>query len=218
MVINSSRDCDANAVIRCGALSPEELNVRMGQSGVAAAYSCFGIADSDIATIEKTAVPGWVTKSGQVKIGNRVVASGAVTAGRQNMAGSTAIHCDGHTFYERPPRVSFASNSLTAFVVMDSAHHFRFAVIASCGNPVMATPVSTVVKKIKPTPPPVVLAQTQTQSQTVTVNSPPAVISPGPASQPVLPNTGPGNIVMIGAVSAIMATAGRYLYLYRRFN
>jgi uncharacterized repeat protein (TIGR01451 family) len=82
-------------------------------------------------------VEGSVTTENKVLIGDKVVATNAVTAGRQNMPGSTPI-LNGQ-FYERPPSVSFNSSPLRAFVKMDQ-DQFKYAVIMSCGNPVKATP------------------------------------------------------------------------------
>lgn len=193
------RDCDANAVINCGAYTKSELKDGWSaHPGVQCLYSHFGISQVDVRNIDSNAVGGTVTKSGNVIVNGKVVATDAVTAGRQNIAGSRAFNCEGFTFYMRPPSVSFASNSLSAFVVMDDANKFSFAIINSCGNPVMATPVITKVIKpapaptvkptpkptppVPPTPPTTVVVttpptqtQTQTQTQTVNVNTTPAV-------------------------------------------
>jgi len=140
LTIQSSRDCDSNAVIRCGARNFDELQTRYSQPDVAEIFSSFGISDQDIANIRSTAVEGQVTRGGDVIVNDQVVAKDAMTAGRQNIAGSTAMTSNGVTFFRRPPSVSFLSSSEPAFVVMDGGT-FKFAIIASCGNPVIATPV-----------------------------------------------------------------------------
>jgi uncharacterized repeat protein (TIGR01451 family) len=84
-------------------------------------------------------VEGSVTTENKVLIGDKVVATNAVTAGRQNMPGSTPILSG--QFYERPPSVSFNSSPLNAFVKMEN-DQFKYAVIMSCGNPVKATPAA----------------------------------------------------------------------------
>ena len=151
---NSVTDCDANAVIRCGSVTTAQLISRYNNgdgtnsaTSIHNIFSSFGISSSAIQSIGTTAVAGHVTKSGEVFVDGTTaaVATNAVTAGRQNISGSTAVTANGTTFYKRPPSVSFQSNSLSAFVVMKDGV-FQYAILASCGNPVMATPTS------KPTP------------------------------------------------------------------
>lgn len=177
LTINSPRDCDDNAVIRCGALNFTELENRSSQAGAMEIFSAFGISAQDISNIENTAVEGIVTKNNNVWIHRSsglcpegqptsqefvkleqanpnlcLVGTDAMTAGRQNISGSSASSQGGVNFFQRPPSVSFVSSSLPAFVVM-SGGHLQFAIIASCGNPVIATPV-THVSKPKPVPQP----------------------------------------------------------------
>jgi len=96
--------------------------------------------NSDIQNLPTNAVAGTVTKSGDVMIGSKLVANGALTAGRTDMPGSTKVVTQGITLYKRPPSVSFQQASLDAYVVM-SNNQFKFAILASCGNPVSAKPV-----------------------------------------------------------------------------
>jgi uncharacterized repeat protein (TIGR01451 family) len=140
-----ARDCDANAVMYCGAGSTEELKskYRANQSGnTQAIFAHFGIGSE--AALNGMVV-GSVTANNNVYVGGRHVATNAVTAGRQNMPGSTPIL--GGAAYQRPPSVSFRSGSLPAFVKLDGNGRFMYAVIMSCGNPVRAVPTA-------PTPPP----------------------------------------------------------------
>lgn len=238
LTLNTSRDCDNNAIIRCGAVNFDELNNRYNQTGVAQAFNCFGISRQDVSSMRGNAVAGYVTKDGRVFINSKdkPVATDAITAGRQNMAGSTAISCGESTFYQRPPSVSFASSSLVAFVVMDSNDRFAYAVLASCGNPVKAVPVKPAVTKKKAAPQPIAKAapkaptqqQTQVQTQTVAVTYPPAPTpAPAPAAQPAptptpvpqptktLPSTGPGNVLTLGGAATVIGTIGHYLYQRR---
>jgi uncharacterized repeat protein (TIGR01451 family) len=146
-------DSDSNAVIFGGAGSASQVvtayNNGDGHNSAAsiqAIYSFFGISSAAVRGMPTTAVAGSVTRDGQVFVGNQVVATGALTAGRQNMAGSTAVSSGGTTFFTRPPSVSFASSPLSAYVVMNGGR-FQFAILSSCGNPIKATPVA-------PPPPP----------------------------------------------------------------
>jgi hypothetical protein len=232
--ISSPRDCDSNAVINCGALTINELQRKFNnQSSVQIVYMHFGITSSDINNINTSVSNGTVTKGGRVIVDGNVVANNAITAGMQNMPGSTAHTINGTTFYMRPPNVSFMSASLPAFVVMKD-RSFDFAVIASCGNPVKATPVvkKKIVQKQQAaavTPPPAV-SQAQTQSQTVVVtkNVPVPVVTPTvtpaptPAQQPQpapkqIPNTGVGDVAGLGSFVSLVAAGAHTLYKRKFF-
>jgi hypothetical protein len=227
--VASQPDIDNNAVISGGVSDSSQLVQSTQPSGISCLYNRFGITSQDINNFDSEAVAGRVTSGGKVIVNGQTVATNAVTAGRQNMTGSTVINCGSHTFYMRPPSVSFASSSLPAYVVMRNGQ-FVYAVIASCGNPVMATPVVRQTVQPAPvrpiqtppvTPPAPVQTQTQSQSQTVTVSTPAPVVqsavvsTPAPAAK-ALPNTGPGNIAGLGAVSVVFGTVGHYLYQRRK--
>lgn len=254
--VTTSQDCDDNAIIRCGAATSSGMTDRIQASGMEPVFARFGISGSDVANLDSNAMSGVVTRSGDVILtqqadcqqfnqrtdGGCVVATNAMTAGRQNIAGSTMGSSGGITFFERPPSVSFTSSQLPAFVVMNNGR-FDFAIIASCGNPVKATPVVVPKVKAATTPAPVrpvqpaapapaqsqTQTQTQSQSQTVNINQPapaPAAVStptPAPAAAPaapavktVLPNTGPGSVVGLGGLSAVLGTIGHLVYTRRR--
>ena len=115
--------------------------------------------------MSKTAEVGSVTKSGEVILDGKVVATKAVTAGRLNISGSTKHTNNGTVYYTRPPSVSFLNNSLSAYVVMDNGK-FKYAVLISCGNPVVGTP-----KVVTPTP-------TPTKKPTPTPTTPPGIPTP----------------------------------------
>lgn len=202
----SAVNCDANAVIYCGALTVPVLQTKYADSpSTQVIYSAFGISAPDITNLTTTAVAGVVTKSGEVIVNGQVVATNALTAGRENIAGSTPETVSGVTFYERPPSVSFLSNELDAFVAMNSTNQFMFAILASCGNPVIASPVAPPATPAPPAPKPVlpvpkptppaptpkstttnvqktvvvvapVVQQQQQQQQTVIVQPPPAQV------------------------------------------
>lgn len=152
---SSTRDCDANAVIYCGAMSVNQLINRYDNgSGSSSAksihdiYHYFGISGTEVHKMDNANTSdfsvhaGKVTSSGNVLINGNVVATNALTAGRQYISGSTKVTYNGTTFYVRTPSVSFQSSSLDAFVVKENGK-FAFAILASCGNPVKATPKET---------------------------------------------------------------------------
>lgn len=233
LTLSSTRDCDDNAVLRCGAMTTNELQSKYQNQNAQPIFSYFGISQQEINSMDSSAVAGQVTRDGQVKVGGKVVATNAMTAGRQNMAGSTKVNSGGQTFYARPTGVSFQSQSLPAFVVMKNGI-FQYAVIASCGNPVKATPVRKPVAKTPVTKQQVV--EKETLTQTVVVEQPPAP-PPAPAPQPVviaattpppaaptpapkpaksLPDTGAGSAVGLGVFAAIASAVAHNIYQRRR--
>lgn len=216
--LGGAQDCDANAVVFCGASSASQLvgryNSGDGHNSAASIqniYSFFGITSADIQAMPTTAVAGSVTKDGSVFVGNQLVATGALTAGRENIAGSTPASFGGTAFFTRPPSVSFASNSLTAYVVM-SGGQFRFAVLSSCGNPVKATPTTPT----PPPPPPAPAGQCTNLGLTQDKNNPrevsavvTAAVQNGAALSGVSFNFGDGTTIANGATTTASHTYGQ---------
>lgn len=196
---------NTNYVIGCGVSSAADISNHYSEPGVADIFAYFGISKSDVNSMGSGAVLGDVYSNGDVKVqtsmpngntGYHLVATNAVTAGRENITGSKKVIFGGTTFYVRPTNVSFQSSPLTAYVMLDNNKQFKFAILKECGNPVKATPTPAPIPppapsqttppptpQPKPTPPqpaqtspPPVQSQTQTQSQSqsqyqaVTVN------------------------------------------------
>jgi uncharacterized repeat protein (TIGR01451 family) len=146
----------SNEVVYCGAPSVSSLisKVHDGDghnsgASIQAIYDSSSFGISPTAINELAAEPagtsvyaGSVTKTGDVYISGKssAVAISAVTAGRDNIAGSTPESNGGLAFYVRPTAVSFQQSSLTAYVVMTNGK-FAFAILSSCGNPVRANAV-----------------------------------------------------------------------------
>lgn len=135
----NARDCDDNAVIKCGTLTTGELNHALTHGGsgpyqganrLRALFAKFGLERSDIGHLKN----GRVTKSGLVYVGNKVVARNVKSIGRHYMPGSTQVPGISYPLYMRRPAVSFRSNSLDAFVLMNYDGSMAVAVIKSCGN------------------------------------------------------------------------------------
>lgn len=210
--LNSVRDCDTNAVINCGTLNTTELQQRYYNTGVATIYNHFGISAADINRTHDTAQVGRVYKNGQVTIGDTVVATGAITAGRHNISGSTKHVINGTTFYTRAPSVSFRVDSIAAFVIMNDGQ-FKYAILAACGNPVMATPIPK--KETPPPPAPPEEPPVEEPPTTSSLAPPPSTQTPkstplvlAETSPQILPVTGPGEIGLV----AILAVIGGYVY------
>lgn len=133
-------DCDDNAVIRCGITDEASLQQKCNENAnnTQAIFKEFGITCSDLHGL----IVGQVTSDNKVYIRNLdgslgLVGTNAITAGRQKMSGSD-VAIAGGAAYKRPPSESFRSSPLTALVKMDGTR-FVYAVILSCGNPVIAT-------------------------------------------------------------------------------
>lgn len=217
-----TQNCDANAVIWCGATSVSTLQNRYwhgdGHNSAASIehiYAWFGITGSAVNGMSSDAVNGTVTKSGQVLVGNQVVATNALTGGRQNISGSTQESWGGTTFWVRKPSVSFLDNSLSAFVVMKNGQ-FQFAVIKSCGNAVKATAVKKPTPSPTPTPTP---THTPSPTPTPTVTPTPVPTVTPEVEQEVVPTvtpqpqvlgttTTPQTLVQTGPEAALGGAAG----------
>jgi hypothetical protein len=150
ITVSTPRDCDSNAVVFCGASSVNQLinkfhggDGRNSASSIQNIFSWFGVSAADVDSLNNAGVhvvAGSVGRSGNVRDGaGHLVAAGAITGGRQDIAGSSRASRGSTVFFVRPPSVSFVSNSLPAFVVMKGGQ-FQFAIIASCGNVVKAHP------------------------------------------------------------------------------
>lgn len=133
------RDCDNNSIITCGAGDVSELTQKINENkpgDLPTVYSAYGISSSMLAGAKM----GEVRKDGTVVVSGEVVATDAMSIGRQQLAGSTPKTIGGKTYYNSPPSTSFRSDSIVAFVFFDSNGLFKSAIITSCGNPVEAKP------------------------------------------------------------------------------
>jgi len=219
--ISSPRDCDSNAVMNCGALSTTELQQKYSNKGVAQIYAHFGITAADVKATGSTAVSGLVYKDGTVRVNNTIVATGAVTAGRENISGSTKVTTGGVTFYKREPKVSFNPNYLAAFVIMKDGV-FQYAILGACGNPVKATPVKKNTPK-PPTPTPTPTPPVETPPPPTPTPTPPSTQTPPSTPTPVvttvatapaeLPHTGPG---AVGVVAVLSVLSGYLFHISHR--
>lgn len=141
------RDYDRNAIMYGGAYSVSEWERKFregdtlhSKSDIQGVFSAFNISP---ATMRQTQ-SGTVTREGRVIVDGRTVATDARSAGRARTDGSTPRG----GVYLRPTSESFQTSSLPAFVYMRDGV-FQYAVIKSCANPVVATPV-----KASPAPAP----------------------------------------------------------------
>lgn len=130
-VVDNDPDCDTVAIIRCGAFSVGGLREKASRDDVPRVYKAFGIEQNELNGF----VDGIVWRDGRVTVDGKVVATNAMTAGR-NYGGTPIPNTNGAGKYSTS---KFVTEGQTAFVKMVNGT-FDFAVIKSCGNPVSATP------------------------------------------------------------------------------
>lgn len=164
------RDYDSNAIIYGGAYSIGELRDRLqngsgpnpasgvygnwqSPNGVRTFYNAVGIKEEQwgvLADGKQHLVNGSVNKKyGQVIVEGREVANGVFSAGRVNMGASTLKYYGSIPIYWREPKYSFASNTLDAFVYLNTDKTFGYAIIKSCGNPVLKSNLFADVKPVQ---------------------------------------------------------------------
>ena len=144
----ASRECDSNAIIRCGAMTEAELAQKYAANTTGDLdniYSAYGITGNMIANHAGTL--GYVTKTGDVVVDGKVVATDAYSLGRMYRSGSIAKTIDGVKYYEGSTSVRFAATRLDAFVYRDTSGKFIGAILLICGNAIRATPVPQPVYK-----------------------------------------------------------------------
>lgn len=211
---NSTRDCDTNAIMRCGAMDTGELvqKYNAADNNTRAVYTYYNISSSDIANMPSSAVAGKVHKNGTVTVNGTVVARDAISAGWHNMPGSSATTYNGVTFYNSSPAVSFVADQIDAYVVLNQNGQFQYAILASCANPVKAT-------NVVPAPAP---APTPTSAPTPAPVAQPVVATPAPvteATPEILPVTGAASVATYSGIFiavTMLATAMHRLYTRRK--
>lgn len=144
--VDTTRDCDSYAVIRCGTMNANELRAEYDslntnksngsttkQSDIPAIFSALGIKRADL---NGSFVKGVVYKDGTVRVNGKTVATGAKTAIRN--VGGTAISGSSTAKIVSTSRMG---SSQEALVRLNANGQFVFAVMTPCGNPVQATNV-----------------------------------------------------------------------------
>jgi uncharacterized repeat protein (TIGR01451 family) len=143
IVASSARDCEANSIMWCGAMTVDELVTKYDNRGdaqhryndIPAVYNHFGISGEDVHSLKSKASLGKVRADGTVWLNGQLIGQNALTAGRHNKPGSTPIAGTGA--FARPPRVSFSNPDTTidAFIGYENGKP-AWAILSSCANPV----------------------------------------------------------------------------------
>jgi len=139
-------DCGDNSIIRCGAMTPEQLKAKYAanERGLKAIFSHYDISATDIAN-SSTAKVGTVTPQQTVVVDGKVVATNVYSIGRTTESGNTAVKInDSTTVYEGPRPFN---TTVSVYVFFNADGSFKSAVMKICGNPVKATKVPVPVYK-----------------------------------------------------------------------
>jgi cell division septation protein DedD len=212
--VSQPRDCESNSIMWCGAYTKSEFlsKIANGDGHNTAAdlrhiYYSEGRGITSTNFNSSATVDGVVFKDGHVEVAGKTVATGAVDVGRSFKTGSVRSG----SVWERTPQISFAANSIQAWVNMDGGT-FHYFILKSCGNAGRATPVK------KPTPSPTpshTPSPTPTHTPTPTPShtpSPTPTHTPTPTSTPT-PTKTPGEVLGVtlpdtGPEAALGGVAG----------
>lgn len=134
-----ARDCDDNAIVRCGAESIAEMQQKINQNTPGDLHTILAAYGLN-ANMLGSAKMGEARKDGTVVVNGEVVATNSQSIGRQPIAGSHPKVIGGKTYYESPSSTAFLSNSISAFVFFDQNGQFIAALLTSCLNPLTGEP------------------------------------------------------------------------------
>lgn len=148
--VSSFRNCNDDAIIRCGAVTEAELLKYYDENkgDVQNIYKHYGITRGDLAGTSSTIKHGTVDRQGNVYVDGKVVATGAYSVSRVKYTSAgepRTVVINGKTYYEGPSMAIF-TGSVDAFVYMRDGK-FHKAVLSSCANPLIATPTPEPPKK-----------------------------------------------------------------------
>lgn len=141
--ISSFRNCNADAIIKCGAITEAELLQKYDQNvgDVQSIYAHYGITRADLAGTASDIVHGTVYRDGRVVVNGKTVATGAYSVSRVRFTSAGTprnVVINGTTYYEGPSMQIF-TGAVDAFIYMRNGQ-FHKAVLSSCGNPLIAVP------------------------------------------------------------------------------
>lgn len=144
-VSSTLRSCTDDSIIRCGTLSTDELLSKYDKNttgDIRAVFDYYGIARSDIAGSTAEVKLGRVYNDGRVMVDGKTVATGAYSVARTRMASTArAVRIGSTTYYEGPNMGTFVDRPEGYEVyAMFKNGRFSRAVMAACGNPLVATP------------------------------------------------------------------------------
>lgn len=140
------RDCDNNAIMKCGAANKSEFidKVETNNNGQnpddQKIYAHFGLTSGQYSDFETYAQYGTFFRSdGHIEVAGKTVGTNGKSMGRQNFGGSTAYTISGAgTYYYGTPNQRWADGvtSLPVMVWFDDEGVVKAVIMMPCGNPV----------------------------------------------------------------------------------
>lgn len=145
----SAADCDQNAIIYCGTGSAAQFisqvrknDSKNGHHDLQAIYDHYGLEPADYDRFVSYSRPGTAYKDGRIVVDGQVVANDAQSIGRQSKSYSHSKVINGVTYYESRSQDVFKSDSIPVMVLFNSRGVMEFAVLTSCGNPIVGPRVT----------------------------------------------------------------------------
>jgi hypothetical protein len=137
------RDCDDNAILKCGAADRNELvaDARSNNAGtqrdIQPIYAHFGLTFSEYDRYAQTARQGEFRRNGEVWVDGQMVMRSTLSIGRHNFGGSKSISIGGKTYFQGTPNQRWASGvqSIPVMVMFDKNGTVEIAIMNPCGNP-----------------------------------------------------------------------------------
>ncbi|HSW80623.1 MAG TPA: hypothetical protein VLG47_07640, partial [Candidatus Saccharimonadales bacterium] len=223
-----ARDCSTNSIMKCGATTKTEFISKVktnSPSDLKPVYNSFGLTSDSYNNFVTYAVSGNDMRDGRIVVNGKTIATNSYSLGRerQGVPISNKVTINGKTYWKGTPGQRFGAgiNSIPVWVFYKTNGDIKFVVMKACGNPVGGHSLW----KPKPTPPPSPPPHSPTPPPPAPTPeptpTPPPELPPPPPPPPTavttssvkaLPNTGPGAILIIGALAII----GGYIFHMRQ--
>ncbi|HET8708837.1 MAG TPA: PKD domain-containing protein [Candidatus Saccharimonadales bacterium] len=143
---NYVQECTDNAIMRCGAGTPASFiaNAKANKpSDLQTIYAASGLSTSEYSRFASTAKKGTVYKStGKIVVDGQTVINNVWSFGRQTRAHQWVHKINGKTYYASYSKDMMTVPSTPVMVMFDKTGNVEFAVMDSCGNPMMGKKVT----------------------------------------------------------------------------
>jgi hypothetical protein len=145
----AAADCDQNAIIYCGTGSASQFIAQVrkndsknGHHDLQTVYAHYGLESTDYDKFVSYSRPGTAYKDGRIVVDGKVVATDAESIGRLSKSYSHPKVIGGVTYYESRAQDVFKSDSIPVMAMFNSKGVLQFAVLTSCGNPIIGPRVT----------------------------------------------------------------------------
>lgn len=144
-------DSTRSFIISCGVTDRTDFIATVRENSIGdlkTIFAHYGLTENEYDRFASNAKSGKSYPNGEIKVDNKVVATGGRILGRVNNANSSPVVIGATTYYERALG-EISNNEYKVLVLFDSNNQVEFVVMNSCGNPIR-------VDKPEPKPAPVV--------------------------------------------------------------